>query len=135
MATVDSIIAAEAITTTKTTTTCSTDAVLKNVESIPKDENKEVSHSLRLLTYNIFIRPPGITNNSNDFKNERLQLFIKNELCKFDIVCLQEMFGSFSFRQSQLISEAKKLGFLYHSNGPSRKLFSMFLVDGIQERG
>jgi len=68
MATVDSsIAAAEAITTIKTTT-CSTDVVLKNVESIPKDENKEVSHSLRLLTYNIFIRPPGITNNSNDFK-------------------------------------------------------------------
>ena len=32
--------------------------------------------NIRILCYNIFLRPPPIKNNENDFKNERLADFI-----------------------------------------------------------
>lgn len=45
-----------------------------------------------ILTYNIFLRPPPVKNNDDDYKNERCKHFLKN-IDNFDIICLQEVFG------------------------------------------
>jgi hypothetical protein len=42
---------------------------------------------MRLLTYNLFLRPPFVKNNKDDYKNERGKLFL-DYLENFDIICL-----------------------------------------------
>ena len=65
----------------------------------------------------------------NDFKDQRLRCFTEHYLQKFDIVCLQEMFGAFSRRRRKLIKAARKKGFLWKVSSPQSRS-SMFLVDG-----
>jgi endonuclease/exonuclease/phosphatase family metal-dependent hydrolase len=81
------------------------------------------------LSYNLFIRPPGIKNNSNDYKDERLNEFIKI-MDRFDVIGLQEIFAAFSSRQQTLIDAAYEKGFLYHLKSPLLNPLSTFLVDG-----
>jgi len=84
----------------------------------------------RVLSYNIFLRPPGVhEKHSNDYKNERLNLFLEKELHKWDIVAFQELFGTFSHRRHKLVKHAKEWGFLYHAESPMG-LKSKHLVDG-----
>jgi len=88
---------------------------------------------VRVLSYNIFMRPPGIHEKPehNDYKDERLKLFLQNEIFKWDIVAFQELFGTLSHRRHKLIKEAKKTwGFLYHAHAPHPSPFSKHLVDG-----
>ena len=85
--------------------------------------------SIKLLTYNIFLRPPPIKTNENDWKDERMSEFIKC-MPNFDIICLQEMFGSFNSRKHDLISSAIKQGFFFYVDTPSPSFFSKYLVDG-----
>eukprot|EP01132_Coremiostelium_polycephalum_P002950 gene2950-3682_t len=168
---------------------------------------KNKKQPIKLLTYNVFIRPPGIRNNQNDYKDERLECMISPELkpqkiirseidqegvpnavfmvdmksfpvipflspwrspryggnngysssgnvgsggydkpfinykeytplngsilSQYDIICFQELFSAFSFRQKRFIEKAKKQGFLYSSTSPLPAYFkSTFLVDG-----
>ncbi|KYQ92877.1 putative sphingomyelinase [Tieghemostelium lacteum] len=157
--------------------------------------------NVRLLTYNLFIRPPGIRNNKDDYKDERIECLINDRLAPkvlkkvesdnegvpnsryridlskfpnvpflspwrtpyhhhnskkhmngmdqfhqdsrfedtptssilgaFDIVCFQELFSAFSYRQRRLIEKAKTLGFSYSATSPLPPYFkSTFLVDG-----
>jgi len=72
---------------------------------IPSPQN------LRLLTYNIYLRPPLINSNGNDWKDERLDLFIQNVLPNYDLIALQEAFALGSSRQSRLIHAANRLGY------------------------
>ena len=51
-------------------------------------ESKENNRDLKLLTYNLFIRPPPINSFGNDYKEERLNYFLKNYLPLYDIVCI-----------------------------------------------
>jgi len=85
--------------------------------------------NIKVLTYNIFLRPPPVKNNENDFKNERLEEFIKLELKNFDIICLQEMFGSLTTRRHELIKSAYKSGLFYHVEVPSPSFFSKNTID------
>jgi endonuclease/exonuclease/phosphatase family metal-dependent hydrolase len=73
----------------------------KNMKGIP----------IRILTYNLYLRPPLINSNGNDWKDERLKLFIETVLSKYDVIALQEVFALGSSRQARLIHAAKKLGF------------------------
>lgn len=50
----------------------------------------ETPRDVRVLSYNIFLRPPFVRNNLDDFKNERLKEFI-NHIDKYDIISLQEV--------------------------------------------
>ena len=96
---------------------CPTDCVIQNTE-------------IRFLSYNIFMRPPApkFTHNvSDDHKDRRLNAFIQSYLNSYDIVCLQEMFGSFSHRRSRLIKAAQDRGFHWSVANPRAK---NFLVDG-----
>ena len=84
---------------------------------------------IRILAYNIFLRPPLIKNNRSDYKDERLKGFIKL-LPEFDIICLQEMFGFLNKRKHKLIRCATKAGFLYYAGSSSPSFFTSFVVDG-----
>jgi hypothetical protein len=75
------------------------------------EENKPGIESFKILTYNIFLRPPLAVTNLSDHKDSRTEDFSKLHLEKFDIVCLQELFSSYNYRQDVIINEAKKLGF------------------------
>jgi endonuclease/exonuclease/phosphatase family metal-dependent hydrolase len=85
--------------------------------------------TIKVLTYNIFLRPPPVKNNENDWKDERLADFIKLLDC-YDVICLQEMFGSFNSRKQELIKYANKSGLFFYVDSPSPSFFSKFLVDG-----
>ncbi|KAL4438416.1 hypothetical protein ABPG74_009455 [Tetrahymena malaccensis] len=85
--------------------------------------------SVRVLTYNIFLRPPPIKNNKDDYKNERTKLFL-NSISDFDIICLQELFGFLNQRKHKIIFNAMKQGYFYHATSPSPSFFSSYLVDG-----
>jgi hypothetical protein len=53
------------------------------------------------------MRPPGIKNSEGDYKDERLS-DILDEMDKYEVVCLQEMFGWGTSRRDKLIEEAVK---------------------------
>ncbi|KAL4486458.1 hypothetical protein ABPG72_018412 [Tetrahymena utriculariae] len=91
-------------------------------------QNQQI-RSVRILTYNIFLRPPPIKNNKDDYKNERTKLFL-NAISDFDIVCLQELFGFLNQRKHKIIFNAMKQGYFYHATSPSPSFFSSYLVDG-----
>lgn len=104
-----------------------------------KEEKSHSPHhhgrTLKILTYNIFIRiircsASGI----GDCKTERLRAFAKHVLPKFDIVCLQEMFGRPTVltmgRRDFLIRSAKKCGFKYVLTSPYPKYWRGKFLDG-----
>jgi hypothetical protein len=84
----------------------------------------------RLLTYNIFMRPPLVKNNISDYKEFRLSYFIKNVLSNYDIICLEEMFEFGSSRRARLLEAARKAGFSYSLTSPSG-LFRLAIDGGL----
>jgi len=74
--------------------------------------NFDALRDVRVLSYNIFLRPPFVKNNLDDFKNERLSEFIKH-IDNYDIVSLQEIFCLANYRQHLLLSAAFEKGFKY----------------------
>jgi len=84
--------------------------------------------AIRTLTYNIFERPL-IKTNESDWKQERLDEFIKH-LNFYDIICLQEMFGSLNNRKDQIIKKALEAGFYFIADIPPPSFFSKSIVDG-----
>ena len=99
-------------------------------ESLINSNNQtNKSHKIKLLTYNFFLRPPPIKTNEDDYKDERLNDF-KDYMKDFDIICMQEVFGSFSGRKKKMIYNAKKNGFNFYATGNMPPFFSKFLIDG-----
>jgi len=76
-------------------------------------DSKVLPKELKILTYNIFLRPPLLVNNAHDYKDQRLQEFMK-VMGRYDVIGLQEMFSFLNGRRSRLIKEAEKLGFRYY---------------------
>ncbi|KAJ1507999.1 Sphingomyelin phosphodiesterase 2, neutral membrane (Neutral sphingomyelinase), partial [Coelomomyces lativittatus] len=83
----------------------------------------------KVLTYNLFLRPPPISQSQGDFKWERLALFIDTVLPNFDLICLQESFTSFSSRVNTLFTHARDLGFQTCCLGPQSCWYKFQLVD------
>lgn len=94
-----------------------------------QDERMLPRKNIKILTYNIFLRPPPVKNNESDYKDDRLADFTK-QLELFDIICLQEMFGTFNSRKHELIKHANKSGLFFFADSPSPSFFSKYLVDG-----
>ncbi|KAI8362678.1 Endonuclease/exonuclease/phosphatase [Choanephora cucurbitarum] len=80
--------------------------------------DKSLTHTPRLLTLNIFMRPPGIKNNGNDYKNSRLEYIIHNILPSYDIITIQEAFAFANRRIDQLRIAAFEQGFHYQVSSP-----------------
>ena len=85
-------------------------------------------NSIRLLSYNFFLRPPPINNNGSDYKNERLKDFFEF-LREFDIICFQEIFTTLTDRKHQMIREAAKSGLIYHVSSRPPSFFSEYITD------
>ena len=85
-------------------------------------------NSIRLLSYNFFLRPPPINNNGSDYKNERLKDFFEF-LREFDIICFQEIFTTLTDRKHQMIREAAKSGLKYHVSSRPPSFFSEYITD------
>lgn len=86
--------------------------------------------SLRVLTLNLFLRPPLVKNNESDYKDLRTAYFIQHIFPLYDLICLQEVFGFMNYRKSQLIEEAKLAGFYYTAESPQPGTFSGYMIDG-----
>lgn len=84
--------------------------------------------SVKILTYNFFMRP-FVSTNGDDHKYERLMDFL-DELKDFDIVCFQEAFGYCTNRKDILIYEAAKRGFYYFYTHPVPSFNSIQSFDG-----
>ncbi|RCI04466.1 Sphingomyelin phosphodiesterase 2, neutral membrane (Neutral sphingomyelinase), partial [Rhizopus stolonifer] len=76
------------------------------------------SNSARLLTFNIFMRPPGIKNNADDYKDERLDYIIHHLLPSYDIITMQEAFAYANRRIDTLTTQAFDQGFHYQLASP-----------------
>jgi endonuclease/exonuclease/phosphatase family metal-dependent hydrolase len=81
--------------------------------------------NLKILTLNIYMRVWSVY----DDKNSRLDRFINVYLQRYDIVCLQEMHGTFTFRCHSLIDRARDLGFKYCVVPKNPEIFSRKLID------
>ena len=88
------------------------------------------ANSLRLLTYNMFLRPPGTPGSahgygSEEFKDERLAQFfrlLEKEAPECQVLCLQEIFAFGSFRRERLLAFARERGFNYYMCPPAPPL-------------
>ena len=89
---------------------------------------KRNSLEIRILTYNIFLRAL-VKNNENDWKDERLEDFC-TLLHNYDVICLQEMFGTFNSRKQSLIRAATLAGFFFFVDTSSPDFLSKYMVDG-----
>ncbi|KAJ3083283.1 hypothetical protein HK100_009482, partial [Physocladia obscura] len=84
---------------------------------------------VRVLSYNIFLPPPGTASNSH--KNSRLNQFATSILPSYDIICLQEIFSSGSARLAKLLAHAKKSGFDYHVASPAKGILNASIDGGL----
>ncbi|KAJ2367712.1 hypothetical protein H4S01_002000 [Coemansia sp. RSA 2610] len=89
------------------------------------------SPKLRILTQNIFMRPPLIKNNKSDWKDARLDYLIEHILPNYDVVCLQEMFEFASSRRSRLLAAAEKLGFRFYVASQRQFLWNVAIDGGL----
>ncbi|RCI06576.1 hypothetical protein CU098_011837 [Rhizopus stolonifer] len=90
-----------------------------SLPSIPETSQLlSAATSIRLLTLNIFMRPPGIKNNKSDYKNDRLEYIIQHILPSYDIVTIQEAFAFANRRIDHLLAAAFDQGFYYHVSSP-----------------
>mmetsp|Transcript_10763 Transcript_10763/g.15749 ORF Transcript_10763/g.15749 Transcript_10763/m.15749 type:complete len:319 (+) Transcript_10763:27-983(+) len=83
----------------------------------------------RILTYNLFLRPPLISTNGNDdYKNDRVKAFLKH-IPQYDIIALQEVFGTLNGRQKMIIEGCKKEGLIYYTHLPAT--WTKFIDSGL----
>lgn len=86
--------------------------------------------TIRVLTLNMFLRPPLVKNNECDYKDQRVQYLCREIIDHYDVVCLQEVFSTLNTRRAQIISLASKKGFAYSCNSPSPGFFKAQVIDG-----
>lgn len=86
--------------------------------SLYQDVYKPSTTAPRLLTFNLFMRPPGIKNNANDYKDERLDYIIEHLLPSYDIITFQEAFAFANRRIDKLLTAAFDQGFFFHVDSP-----------------
>lgn len=99
----------------------------ENEQEKVKNFKPSKQHKIKLLSYNIFMRPPLICTNGNDYKNERLELLV-NKISEFDIICFQEIFHNYTYRRKALCDSAKFSGFIYQGIPPDQPFFSKHMV-------
>lgn len=84
---------------------------------------------IRFLSLNLFLRPPPISTNESDFKDLRARYFTGVFLCKYDIICLQEVFSALSTRKKRIIEKAFEQNFRYFAESPDPPLMSGCILD------
>lgn len=93
----------------------------KEIEILPRTD-------IKILTYNLFLRPI-VSNNGDDYKNERLVDFFEH-LKDYDVICLQEVFGMLNNRKAMLLDEATRHGFYFYAESKAPKFSTLTIIDG-----
>lgn len=93
------------------------------------EQNSGRDQPLRILTYNVYLRPYLIKTNEDDYKQERLDMMI-HQFEEYDVVCLEECFDTFTHRQFDLISKLASKGFEYVATGDKVGLCEPKMIDG-----
>ena len=102
------------------------------LQSPPQPEEADVPQlPVRLITYNVFVRPPGVAGQrGNDQKDQRLRLLLPR-LANYDVVCLQEMFDAFSTRRAALAQAATVFGLRFSTYLPRNLwMYPPRVIDG-----
>lgn len=72
---------------------------------------------VRLLTLNIFLRPFLISSYWNgEYKEERMEMFVEEYSKEYDVISMQEVFGSWSWRRERLIEMFYERGFTHFAH-------------------
>ena len=100
---------------------------LKNDKNIKGEKLNAISDPLKMLTYNLFLRPPLINNNGNDYKNERTELICKM-MEQYDIICFQELFPNYNMRRNKICKKAEELDLIFQARPRNHPLLSAYLV-------
>ena len=106
----------------------SNDKPIKNQKLDINSEKIIQRNSIRLLTYNIFCRPPPVNSNNGDYKDPRIKDFLE-QLPNFDIICFQELFTTLNDRKHRIIRKGAKMGLKYYASPRVPSFFSKYLVD------
>jgi len=85
--------------------------------------------NIRILSYNVFLRPPPVHDNGSDYKEERVKLLGERVIPNYDIICFEEAFGSLNKRRSTLKNYGKKNGLNYSHSDASHSICNL-KVDG-----
>jgi hypothetical protein len=98
-----------------------------NFKNNIQDKNKKI----KIMSFNFFLKCFFDCDNYYNFdcKQERFNYFINNYLENYDIICFQEVYGTFSFFCHKLIKQAEKKGFYWYVVPNSPKFFSNKIMD------
>ena len=82
--------------------------------------------NIKILSYNIFLRPLFISHEHSDYKDDRCKIF--SELIHdYDIIILQEVHTCFNFRCNILIENSYKHGLVHYHLTNGSSMFSKHL--------
>jgi len=87
--------------------------------------------NVRILSYNLYLRPPPIHDDWSDYKNKRVELIGDNVIPNYDIIAFEEAFGSLNFRKEKLIEYGKKYGLIYHYMDKPQSILKMRIDGGL----
>ncbi|KAH0571090.1 Neutral sphingomyelinase [Spironucleus salmonicida] len=86
--------------------------------------------NVKLLQYNIFLRPLFVNTNGDDYTEQRIN-FILDNIGQYDILCFQEFFQQKSVKQicDKFKHKLTQLGFIYQIEGPKRRMNPIRILD------
>eukprot|EP00833_Pecoramyces_ruminatium_P009122 jgi/Orpsp1_1/1183154/evm.model.c7180000084107.1 len=96
-----------------------------------QEKNEGMDSKVRLLTYNIFMRPPPIHSFESDFKEDRIKLICKQFFQEYDVIAFQECFSFGSTRIDKIKDKAKKNGLIYFCNSKKKHSWNIGIDGGL----
>lgn len=96
----------------------------------PSKDHHKLSQEVRILTLNMFLRPPPVKTNASDFKDARADYLVSHVLENYDIVCLQEVFSLFNNRKDRIIQGALDRGLHHFAYSPPPPFLAKEIDDG-----
>jgi len=103
----------------------------KSEEKSKENIDADSSNKVRILTYNIFMRPPPVHSFESDFKEDRIKLICKQFFHNYDIIAFQECFSFGSTRIDKIREKAKKHGITYFSNSKKKHSWNIGIDGGL----
>ena len=86
--------------------------------------------TIKLLSYNLFMRPPGINEKGkDDMKDSRQRIISEMVIPDYDIICFQELFTKFNTRRRRILHSAWETGIKYASKPPEPDFWSIHLIN------
>jgi len=90
-----------------------------------------IMKNVKILSYNLYLRPPPIHDEWSDYKNKRVELIGENIIPNYDIIAFEEAFGSLNFRKEKLIEYGKKSGLKYSYTDKAQSILKLSIDGGL----